>query len=40
MAVGLLDPAVALDDGRVAIEGERDLLVRFFTVFRLPTPAG
>jgi DNA-binding HxlR family transcriptional regulator len=39
MAIGQLSPTAALRDGRLKIEGDRRLLTRFFTVYRLPLPA-
>jgi DNA-binding HxlR family transcriptional regulator len=39
MALGQLSPTAALREGRLAIEGDRRLLTRFFAVYRLPRTA-
>jgi DNA-binding HxlR family transcriptional regulator len=39
IAVGQLSPIAALREGRLAIEGDRRLLTRFFGVYRLPPVA-
>ena len=36
LAVGQLSPTAALREGRLTIAGDRRLLTRFFTVYRLP----
>jgi DNA-binding HxlR family transcriptional regulator len=39
LATGQISPTAALREDRLAIQGERKLLTRFFAVYRLPRPA-